>query len=102
MFTDSGRLFKVIVKASTITEGLLMIDFNASREAYDRYEIDYVGWINSEDHATNGLTNMGKCLALTRLIDTGAFDVLIQQWIVPSDIAPNNSTDSQSVEEETM
>lgn len=56
MLTDSGCLFDVVVKSTRTSEKRLMIDIATARDAYEKFEIDDIGWIS-------GATNMADALA---------------------------------------
>ena len=70
MLTDSMSLFKVIVNSTVTTEKRLMIDIAAVREAYERSDIDFIGWIPSRFNIANGLTKLGVCPALSGFLST--------------------------------
>ena len=61
MLTDSMSLFKVIINSSVFTGKRLMIDISAARQAYERSDIDHIGWIPSDSNIANGLTKLGIC-----------------------------------------
>lgn len=79
LYTDSDSLFKVIIKNSSTTERRLMIDIQATREAYGNKEIVDIGWVRSEDNPADALTKRGTCLAMNRLIDGGRVDLEVLQ-----------------------
>ena len=82
LVTDSESLFKVIVKSTTTTERRLMIDVKVAREAYARHDISDVGWLRSHNNPADGLTKIGKCTSLTRLLDTGVLQLEVEQWVI--------------------
>ena len=76
LLTDSMSLFKIIINSTVTTEKRLMIDIAAVREAYERSDIDYVGWIPSTSNIANGLTKLGICSVLSEFMTT---NVLTQE-----------------------
>lgn len=85
LYTDSDSLFKVISKNSSTTERRLMIDLQATREAYGNKEIADIGWVRSEDNPADALTKRGTCLAMNRLLDEGRVDLEVLQWVIRVD-----------------
>ena len=85
LYTDSDSLFKVIVKNSTTTERRLMIDLQATREAYGNHEISDIGWVKSDDNPADALTKRHHCAALIKIMDTGRLDLEVLQWVVRTD-----------------
>jgi hypothetical protein len=47
MYTDSKGLYDVLTSNRTKTEGRLMIDLAATRQSYNRFEIQRIGLIRS-------------------------------------------------------
>ena len=68
LLTDSMSLFKVIVNSSITTEKRLMIHISAVREAYERSDMDYIGWIPSKFNIANGLSKLGVCRTLSEFL----------------------------------
>lgn len=56
MITESEQLFKAIIKSTTTTEKILMIDVEAAREAYNDEEISDVVWMLGKNNTADGLT----------------------------------------------
>lgn len=86
LYTDSDSLFKVIIKNSSTTERRLMIDLEATREAYGNHDIADIGWVQSSDNPADALTKKGRCPALMQLIDEGRLDMEVLQRVVRTDV----------------
>ena len=56
MLTDFKSLFDVILRASMIPERRPMIDISATREAFERNEIEDIGLIGSEYNLADCMT----------------------------------------------
>lgn len=67
ILTDLESLFKVIMKSSTPIEKRLMIDIEATREAFERMEINNVGWIRSEYIVADGSIKISNCETLDKV-----------------------------------
>lgn len=98
MVTDFDSLFKVIVQSSTTTERRLMIDIQASREAYQERKIDNVGWIKSDGNLADGLTKVNKPELIQRIMRTGQLDRIADQWVIRP---PANNDDDRSCRDGT-
>ena len=98
MVTDSMSLFKVIVNASTTTEKRLMIDIRAAREAYEKHEIEHLGWVKSERNIADGLTKLGRCNALEELLNTGRIDTSADKWVERTKLSFAQHSDSEQKE----
>lgn len=61
-----------------------MIDICATREAYERCEINEVEWICSADNVADGMTKLSSCKALHNLMHTRLLTVKVQQWVICS------------------
>lgn len=75
------RLFKVIVNESTITEKHLMVYIREVQEEDERYEIKHLGWMKIEKKITHGMTRIGRCEAVEKLLRTGLLDMKVNQWV---------------------
>lgn len=93
MVTDSDSLFKVVVQSSTTTERRLMIDIQATREAYQERKIDNMGWVKSDGNIADGLTKINKMELIQHVMRTGRFDRVADQWVIRPLV---NKSDSQS------
>ena len=51
-----------------------MIDIAAVREAYERSDIDFIGWVPSCQNIANGLTKLGICPTLQRFLESHQLD----------------------------
>lgn len=69
LHTDSDSVFKVIVKNSSTTERRLMIDLEATREAYGSHDIDDIHWVRSGDNPADCLIKAGVCDLMTPLVN---------------------------------
>lgn len=72
-------LFKVIINATKTTENRLMIDVRAAREAYEKFEINYLGYLCSDQNAVDGLTKPKSCAAFEKILEIGRLDTKVQQ-----------------------
>ena len=91
-------LFEVIVNASTTTEKRLMIDIRAAREAYEKHEIEHLGWVKSERNIADGLTKLGRCNALKELLNTGRIDTSSDKWVERTKLSFAQHSDSEQKE----
>lgn len=98
LVTDSDSLFKVVVKSSTTTERRLMIDMLTAREAYQKREIDDMGWIRSDGNLADGLTKMNKVELIQKVMRTGKLDRIADQWV----IRPPPQSDRDQVHNSTI
>lgn len=95
MVTDSDSLFKVIVQSSTTTERRLMIDIEASREAYRERKIDNMGWIRSDGNLADGLTKINKTDLIQQVMRTGRLGRIADQWVIRPRVETSNSTETR-------
>lgn len=58
VLTDTKSLYDVLSKGSTMTGKRLMIDVKASKEAYDNYVINELGWIRRQYNLSDALTKL--------------------------------------------
>ena len=58
-----------------------MIDISAVREAYERSDIDYIGWIPSTCNIANGLTKLGICPVLSEFLESNVLNQEIRTII---------------------
>jgi Reverse transcriptase (RNA-dependent DNA polymerase) len=81
MYTDSKSLFDVVTRATYTAERRLMIDVEATRQAYIRRDIDDIGLLASEHNVADGLT---KDMVQTQLkmAMNGTLKHPVKQWIV--------------------
>lgn len=56
-----------------------MIDIIATREAYERREIDNMSWIRSEHNVADMLTELKTCDVLKTVLDSGNLNLIIEQ-----------------------
>ena len=75
MLPNSLSLFKVLVNSPTMTEKRLMIDLADVRNAYEKSSIYFIGWIPTTLNIANGLTKLGLCPILERILNTQQLDV---------------------------
>lgn len=59
LYTNSDKLFSVIVKKATTTERQLMIDVMDTREAYGNGKISDIGWVRSKENSADFRTKRG-------------------------------------------
>lgn len=82
MQTDSFSLFNAIVNTSCTAEKRLIIDLAAAREAYDKYEIHDIWWVDTISNIADAFTKPGSNNNLEALLDTGKFDHDILEWVL--------------------
>lgn len=101
MLTDSMSLFKVMVNSSITTEKRLMIDIAAARQAYERSDIYFIGWIPAQSNIANGLTKLGVCATLDEFLRTQTLTTETQTVINGSfETIPINSDEFLPSEQE--
>lgn len=69
MLMDSASHFNVIGKTSGTTEKRLMIELAATREAYDRCEIDEIGWVDTASNIVDEFIKARSNIQLEKLLD---------------------------------
>lgn len=84
LFTDCKSLFDVITKNTVTTEKRLMVDIQAIREAYAKFDIHDVAWIKSEYNPADSLTKIKENQVLNRIMDEGIIEHPVSQWIIRS------------------
>lgn len=82
MLTDSKCLFDVLTSNKNTTEGRLMLDIFAARQAYSRREIDNIGLIKSEVNLADDLTKMKGNGALARAMQSSRLDHRAEDYIL--------------------
>lgn len=92
MLTDSKSLFDVLTKCSSTIEKRLMIDLQVVRQAYETHLISDLGFIRTEHNPADGLTKIGTCQALRKLIATNKCDQDIDTWVLRNDTAKTSSS----------
>lgn len=50
LLTDSGSLFKIMLRSTTTTGKRLIIGVRATREAFESEELSNIGWIKTKKH----------------------------------------------------
>lgn len=84
MLTDFACLFNFIVRSSQTSELRLMIDLAATREAYEKGEIDDIGWIRIGENLTDAFTKVEYKKALRKFMETRQLEESVLQWLVRS------------------
>jgi hypothetical protein len=84
ILTDSQSLFDVISKATTTAEKRLMIDLCVVKRAYERAEVDTIGFVRSEYNPADVLTKITRCAILERILSTANLLYPVVQWIEKS------------------
>lgn len=59
-----------------------MIDVEAARQAYARYEISYIGLLRSEHNAADTFTKVKPCPALENLLRDGIMNHPVEEWVL--------------------
>lgn len=81
MLTDSLSLFDVITKASGTKEKRLAIDLACANQAYQRFEINTLGFIRSENNPADALTKVSSKCNLKNILLSNKLNHPIDQWI---------------------
>jgi hypothetical protein len=58
-----------------------MVDLMCLRQAYERYEITEVKWINSGNNPADAMTKAKLCQALRTLIDMNKLNLEVTEWV---------------------
>lgn len=82
MLSYSDYIFEIIVTSTTTTERRLIIYIRATRESYERQEIDDVELIPSSADLRDGLSKFGCCECLEIYLDTGILFPAVYQWSI--------------------
>lgn len=70
----------------------LMIDVKATREAFERKEIDNVSWTRSEYNVADGSTKVANCEALDKVLEHASLNLHVEQWIVMKELSEDMDT----------
>lgn len=81
MFTDSKQVFDAITKSSCTTERRLMIDLHSAKESYDKFEIDNVALISSNQNLADCFTKSVPKNRLQSVLRSQIDNVVVTQWI---------------------
>jgi hypothetical protein len=81
VLTDSLSLFIVITKASTTAEKRLMIDLSVLKQAYDRREVETIGFVRTEHNPADMLTKVTRCPILHNILCSGQIHHPVEQWV---------------------
>jgi hypothetical protein len=79
--TDSLSLFDVITKALTTAEKRLMIDLSVLKQAYDRREVENIGFVRTEHNPADMLTKVTRCTILHNILCSGQIHHPVEQWV---------------------
>lgn len=71
MLTDSVYLFNVIVRFSSTAVCRLTIDLTAVQEAYNKMDIDGIGWIRALKNIADGFTKISFNKLFDKLMEDG-------------------------------
>jgi hypothetical protein len=82
MYADLQALFNVLTRSKTTTEGRLMVDVAAARQAYHNSIISNIGLIKSCYNPADGLTKVGCNPALAHLLRTHSIDHPVEQYVL--------------------
>lgn len=74
MYTDSRSLLDVITKNSSMSEGRLLIDVAAARQAYARFHLSYICLLSSEHISADAFAKVKACPPLKILLRDGIRD----------------------------
>jgi hypothetical protein len=88
IYTNSQRLFDIMVTEKRTKEVRLLIDVHAARQAYRRREIENIGLIASDCNPADALTKLNGNSALESLIRTHTLSHPIRNFVVSRDRAP--------------
>lgn len=81
LLADLESQFNVIVNFNTTTEKRLMIKIKVTRKAFESNKISDSEWIRLDENIIEGLTKLGRCKALEKLVKTGVLTTKVEQWI---------------------
>jgi hypothetical protein len=82
MLTDSAGLFDAITRHRQTTEGRLMIDIYAAREAYRKREMDNIALIRSQHNVADALTKVPGNGALLAVLKQHSVDHPVEQYVL--------------------
>jgi hypothetical protein len=86
MLTDSAGLFDFITRGKRTTEGRLMLDLCAAREAYKNREIDNIALIRSEHNVADAMTKVSGNEALLKMLKSHRLNHAVVQHVVAPEI----------------
>jgi hypothetical protein len=82
MFTDSAGVFDAITRHRRTTEGRLMIDIYAAREAYRNREIDNIALIRTQYNVADAMKKVPGSSALLNALRTHRIDHPVVQYVL--------------------
>lgn len=82
IFTDLKQVFDIITLGKRPTECRLSINVAAAREAYQKMEIDAVGFVRGNKNPADALTKLKHNEALDRILNTHMDNTPVEEWIV--------------------
>lgn len=82
MLTDSKSLYDILTGNKRSRELRLMVDLAASREAYDKSEIDVIGLVRSESNYADDLTKLKGNGLLKELMRTGKIQQPVAEYVM--------------------
>jgi hypothetical protein len=82
MLTDSATLFDAITRHRRTSEGRLMLDIYAAREAYRNREMDNICLIRSEYNVADAMTKAPGNSALLKTIQTHFIYHPVVQYVI--------------------
>lgn len=96
--TGSSSLLKVIVQSSTTIEKRLMIDLQATLEAFHEHKIDSIGWIKSNSNLADGYTKINKVELIQLVTRTGKLQNVTGQWVIRPPIKSDSTINGDSTQ----
>lgn len=81
IYTDSKQVFDSMTKSKPTTERRLMIDLHATKDSYDRFEIESVALIRSDQNLADSLTKDTSANRLLVVLNSGNDDVKVTQCV---------------------
>lgn len=79
--TDSKQAFDIITRGKKPTERRLAIDFLATREAYQWFDVESVDLVRCENNPAEAFTKFHNKDMLDKILTNDVDDTLVEKWI---------------------
>jgi hypothetical protein len=93
LLTDSAGLFNSITRGKRTTEGRLMLDLYAAREAYKNRELDNIALIRSEHNVADAMKKVSGNEALLKVLKSHKVNHPVVQYVV----SPETQSESEVI-----